>query len=690
MTDDPRDRPLAATAYRPLDPAGRRRTFRVAPIYPALAGLGLTAVLVMAYLFIARAVIFRAEPESAELAVSGLSFNIGDNYLLLPGEHRVTAGAEGYHPFEETVTVTEERTQEIEIRLQPLPGRLEVNSDLQGIEVLIDGQLAGTAPGTIADVSRGSHIVEFRKHRYFPLRQEIEVEGLGRVQAVEVSLEPAWGAMHFSTVPAGAELTVDGEPRGQTPLRTEILETGSRVNVALRGYKTWERDLSVKAGTEATQPPIELEVADGLLRVSSSPPGANVRLDGEFRGTAPLQLPLSPLREHRVELFLEGYHNAVRTASVEPEGEASLNVSLTPIIGHIELTIAPADAEVLVDGGSHGSGSQTLALTAVEHRLAVRKQGYRAQEFRITPRPGQQQSLDVRLLTLNEAYWAERPPMTTSVVGSKLKLFRPSGQFVLGAPRREPGRRANEAQRPVRLERPFYLGTHEVTNEEFRRYRPEHSSSAARGQTLDMDDQPVVNVDWQEAALFCNWLSRREGLPLFYVESNALVTGINPDAHGYRLPTEAEWAWVARIDAQGQEMMFPWGTDLYPPTSVIENYADRSAVDILTFTLSNYDDGFAVSAPVGRFQPNHNGLYDMSGNVSEWISDFYEIRPAQGAPEVDPTGPATGDRHVIRGASWAKASRSELRLSYRDAGSDGKMDTGFRIARYVDRAGGEP
>ncbi len=137
-------------------------------------------------------------------------------------------------------------------------------------------------------------------------------------------------------------------------------------------------------------------------------------------------------------------------------------------------------------------------------------------------------------------------------------------------------------------------------------------------------------------------------------------------------------------------MMFPWGNELYPPTQVHGNYADRSAVEILTFTLSNYDDGYAVSSPVGKFDPNHNGLYDMSGNVSEWISDYYEIRPAHGEAELDPTGPATGDRHVIRGASWAKASRSELRLAYRDAGTDGKMDTGFRLARYVDKPGGSP
>ena len=137
-------------------------------------------------------------------------------------------------------------------------------------------------------------------------------------------------------------------------------------------------------------------------------------------------------------------------------------------------------------------------------------------------------------------------------------------------------------------------------------------------------------------------------------------------------------------------MMFPWGSAVYPPPGIVENYADEGAADIVNFTLSNYDDGFQVTAPIGSFQPNHKGFHDMSGNVSEWINDYFEIRPVRGEALLDPTGPDSGDRHVIRGASWARASRSELRLAYRNAGRDGNLETGFRIARYVDKAMAEP
>jgi formylglycine-generating enzyme required for sulfatase activity len=690
MVEEKRTQPLAATEFTPLGSAGARRRIRISPIYLALGVVATLAVLVFVYLLVARAVIFHLAPDYATIEVSGLSFHIGDNFLLLRGQHQVSVRADGYHALSTNIEVTGERTQEIELELDPLPGRLQVNSGLDGIEVFIDGEVAGIAPGLVEDIPRGPHVVEFRKHRYFPLRQEIEIEGLGRTQSVEVKLEPAWGQLQIASVPEDAEVMIDGEPVGVTPLTAEVLETGTLLTIAKRGYKTWERQVSVKAGSLDTYPAIGLVVADGTVDVSTSPASAHVRIDGKFRGITPISVEISPLVDHRVELFLEGYAKAVRSIQTEPEGHSSLALNLVPIIGRIQLSVSPAEAEVVVDGRNVGIGSTLLSLTARDHQLQVRMEGYETRSQEIRPRADHDQSLDIRLLTLEQAYWAKRPPQITSSVGASLKLIRPADSFTLGAARREPGRRANEAQRSVRLERPFYIGVHEISNGQFRSFRGEHSSSAVRGQTLDMDNQPVVKVSWNDAALFCNWLSRRDGLPVFYAESDGLVTGWNPDSHGYRLPTEAEWALAARIGPDGNAMMFTWQHEAYPPSAVFENYADQGAVDIVNFVLSNYDDGFPVSAPIGSFRPNQKDFHDMSGNVSEWINDYFEIRPVRGEPLLDPTGPDSGDRHVIRGASWARASRSELRLAYRNAGRDGDLETGFRIARYVDKAMAEP
>ena len=686
----PDNNPLLATDFTPLDGNDAKRGLPLSPGMLTLAVLAGVGIIIMAYLFMARAVIFQTEPNTAEIEISGLSFNIGDNYLLLRGDYDITANAKGYYPLLESISVGDDATQELKLELQPLPGNLSVTSELENIKVSVDSQSAGTVPGTIEGISRGSHQLEFNKYRYFSLLQEIDIDGLGKTQSLNISLLPAWGQMQFTTIPAGAELYIDERLIGQTPVTAEVLETGSQLKVTLAGYKTYTQQVSVKAGTSAQQPPIALIVADGTLQIDSSPSSASVTINNKFLGTTPLEVALAPFTQHRVELFLEGYLKASQLTQVQPEKTSKLAINLVPNIGSIAFTVSPADAQILVDNRNQGSGSRTLSLTAKPHSVSIQKQGYETKSLTVTPRPGHEQALKINLLTLQQAYWASRPPTVKSSVGSPLKLFRPDNSFTLGAPRRQPGRRANEAERSVSLQRPFYLGTKEISNAELRRWKANHSSSALRGQSLDMDQQPAVKVSWEDAALFCNWLSKREGLPQFYLLEAGVISGFNWDAHGYRLPTEAEWAWAARIDANGNSKIFPWANDLYPPMDVTDNYADQSASRFLTFTIANYNDKTPVSAQTGSFKANHKGLYNMSGNVAEWVNDYYDVRPSRGDAVLDPTGPATGTRHVIRGASWALGSRTELRLSYREAGVDGRLDVGFRIARYVDSAGAKP
>ena len=87
---------------------------------------------------------------------------------------------------------------------------------------------------------------------------------------------------------------------------------------------------------------------------------------------------------------------------------------------------------------------------------------------------------------------------------------------------------------------------------------------------------------------------------------------------------------------------------------------------------------------MASFGPNHRGLFDLGGNVAEWVHDIYGIPSANGTTEVDPLGAQTGDNYVIRGASWAHSKITELRLSYRDYGQAGRDDVGFRLARYAE------
>ena len=691
MVDKHNTPPLTATDFTPLKSQAKKRSTRPSGAMLFTTAFTLIAVVILIFLFTARAIILRLDPTTAVVDISGLAFHIGDNYLLLSGEHQLNAQAPGYYPLSKTIQVTDQATQEFDIDLQPLPGNLLINASLNDIQVLIDDQLTGTAPGTLEGISRGAHSLEFRKYRYFSLRQEVDIQGLGKTQAIDISLQPAWGHIDFISVPAGAELFIVDRLIGQTPITAEVLETGSQLTLKATGYKTLQQQVTVKAGTKTEYPLIEMIVADGRIAINSSPAGASITIDKKFAGITPLVVDVAPFKKHSVDLFLEGYLKASRSVSVKPQQQADLGVDLTPNIGTVRLTVSPADATIKVDGNNQGRGSQTLSLNAKPHNISIEKSGYETKSMTVTPRPGHQQALSVKLLTLQQAYWASRPAAAKSSVGINLKLFRPNPQsaFMLGAPRRQPGRRANEAERSVALQRPFYLATHETTNAQYKRWKEEHSSTAIKGQTLGMNDQPVAKVSWENAALFCNWLSRKDGLPAFYNVEQGRILSFNWDAHGYRLPTEAEWAWAAKIDLQSKSHIFPWSNDLYPPLEVTDNYADQSASGFITFTLPNYNDQYPVSAVVGSFKPNSKGLYDMSGNVAEWVNDYFDIRPQRGEPELDPRGPQQGTKHAIRGASWALASRTELRLSYRDSGNDGRIDLGFRIARYVDKSGSD-
>jgi formylglycine-generating enzyme required for sulfatase activity len=335
-----------------------------------------------------------------------------------------------------------------------------------------------------------------------------------------------------------------------------------------------------------------------------------------------------------------------------------------------------------VNGELLGSANQTLRLQAVPQQIEIRRQGFITHSETVTPKPGVSQALEITLLTEQEARAVAIPPVIQGPQGQELRLIEP-GRFRAGAPRREPGRRANETFREIELTRAYYMATREVSNRDFRKFQLKHRSGRAGRASLENDHHPVVNVSWEDAARYCNWLSEKESLEPAYVFRNGELQGVVPLSNGYRLPTEAEWAWAARF-AGGVSLKYPWGGAL-PVASGSGNYADLSAEGNLEATLPSYQDGFPATAPVDSFGANAVGLQNMGGNVAEWTHDIYATVPSGSATLVqDPLGPESGDYHVIRGSSWMHSTVTELRFSYRDYGNKPRPDVGFRIARYAE------
>ena len=159
------------------------------------------------------------------------------------------------------------------------------------------------------------------------------------------------------------------------------------------------------------------------------------------------------------------------------------------------------------------------------------------------------------------------------------------------------------------------------------------------------------------------------------------MRAVTPLNSGYRLPTEAEWAWSARYAAGPTPTRFPWG-DTMPPLVVTANYADESAANMVPYYIEGYTDNYRGPSPVTLFPSNAFGIHDLAGNVAEWIHDIYSVNTPK-EKLIDPTGPDSGDYHVIRGSSYKHGRFSELRWTYRDYGSDARADVGLRVARYL-------
>jgi formylglycine-generating enzyme required for sulfatase activity len=249
----------------------------------------------------------------------------------------------------------------------------------------------------------------------------------------------------------------------------------------------------------------------------------------------------------------------------------------------------------------------------------------------------------------------QTPPDTVTAVVTPPNLARiQAGEFVMGATD------AEDDERPVHrvYVSEFFIGRYPVTQDEYARFvqATGYPAPSVRGLPLvaavgrDMTfldlaapyvwdgggppankgAHPVVLVRYDDALAYCQWLS------------DALDRVV-------RLPTEAEWEKAARGGSEG--LRYPWGNDI-----------DPSRCNLLPDPSVKRQRG---TRPTGTYPPNGFGLYDMAGNVWEWVSDWYSPEYYAGIDRRDPCGPESGNMRIIRGGSWLNDDVSMLRCSYR-------------------------
>jgi formylglycine-generating enzyme required for sulfatase activity len=243
-------------------------------------------------------------------------------------------------------------------------------------------------------------------------------------------------------------------------------------------------------------------------------------------------------------------------------------------------------------------------------------------------------------------------------IGMRMRLI-PKGTFMMGSPNSEAMRGDDELQHEVTISKDYYLGVHEVTQEQYQRVMRSNPSVFQKPRIRwDTSGRPVENVTWEDAEEFCKRLSE--------------IPDEKKAGRVYRLPTEAEWEYACRAGTN-TTFSFAEKGDLLPEYAWSHRHG--------WFELNSSGQTHAV----GLKEPNAWGLYDMHGNVWEWCSDRYGEYPEE--PVVDPQGPDRGSKRVMRGGSYLlgfedlcrSASRFGSVATYRLA------DIGFRISMDFDK-----
>ncbi|MCC6410159.1 MAG: formylglycine-generating enzyme family protein [Saprospiraceae bacterium] len=176
------------------------------------------------------------------------------------------------------------------------------------------------------------------------------------------------------------------------------------------------------------------------------------------------------------------------------------------------------------------------------------------------------------------------------------------------------------------------------------------------------ENHPVLYVSWNDAVAYCAWLSQKTG-------------------QKHRLPTEAEWEYAAGNGSKHTK--YSWGNDK-PSATLVGNLPDTSIALAFGYNgiFPSYNDGFALTSPVGTFPANTFGLYDMSGNLMEWCSDWMDWDYYQKSPSNNPAGPSYGNDKITRGGSWCiYPDFCKVIHRYVESPNEAFGTVGFRVAR---------
>ena len=239
-------------------------------------------------------------------------------------------------------------------------------------------------------------------------------------------------------------------------------------------------------------------------------------------------------------------------------------------------------------------------------------------------------------------------------------LVLPTGRFRMGSLSGETGRGSHEGPvHTVNISQRIAMGLYEVTFAEYDRFAEATSRTKPGDSGWGRGTRPVINVSWNDAKAYAAWLSAQTGKT-------------------YRLPSESEWEYAARA---GTGTRYSWGDEINCGQA---RYGRRPDSDM--FPVGECSDSLDGTVPVGSFEPNGFGLFDIHGNVWEWVEDCwhnsYEGAPTDGSAWTTGCDEDDEEWAVVRGGSWYYSPRYlRAALRFRGSPSGRGNDGGFRLVQ---------
>tara|TARA_B100000886_G_scaffold201004_1_gene138761 strand:+ start:5147 stop:7024 length:1878 start_codon:yes stop_codon:yes gene_type:complete len=511
-------------------------------------------------------------------------------------------------------------------------------------------------------LQKGIYSYEVKSKNHISYKSKLEINKYADEILVPIIMQEVNKKLVINSEPNQASVFLNNVEVGVTPLSVNLNTTSNNILIKKSEYKDNKIDYIVK-NNNSDQIIIKLIEDEDVINIKSIPSQASLFFNENYIGISPLKFKIQDKGILKIKKY--GYVDDIINITKDTK---ELNIALTEDLSEVFISSDPP-SDVFLNDEYIGKTPFTKKIQKIKHKISFKSKGFRTLNESFEPTKDKQ-NITKELLTVKEASLLENKKYSRTSIDGEIILFEP-GSFLMGSSKIESRRDINEIMRSVKITKHFYISKNLITEEQYSLFKRSSKSNL-----------PINNISWIDAAKFCNWLSSKEGFENFYEIKNDQIISFNMDSKGYRLPTEAEWEYVAKSNTP-EKYIYSWGSDR-KINKLVGNIADVSTQGILSNFIDDYDDGYDERSPVGSFRSNQNDINDLTGNLSEWVNDFYSVEFVQQSKVFqDYIGPLAGTSHVIKGSNYYSSTPLQLGLSYRTYGNEPNDLVGFRIARWI-------